>query len=233
MQPTAFLFHLPQSDLLLCDFLRIACLSGSCNPCTPGGLWKLWITLPILYNFPMEPTEIDEFRKQIEEGGQSHLTYVSLAISVLAVLVAMVTVMGHRTHTEAVLSQSRSSDQWNEYQARKMRIQQVSIAGDLLSLQPTNGNEAAVQAKLREYKANLAKWQKEIDVDAEKATEDEQEVRSAERKAVRWDLSEAMLQIAVVLASITLLTRRQVFVLAGIVLGVAGIAIAASTLLVH
>ena len=50
----------------------------------------------------MEPTEIDEFRKQVEEGGESGLSYVSLAISILAVLVAMVTVLGHRTHTAAL-----------------------------------------------------------------------------------------------------------------------------------
>ena len=37
------------------------------------------------------------------------MTHVSLAISILAVLVAMVTVLGHRTHTEAVLMQARAS----------------------------------------------------------------------------------------------------------------------------
>lgn len=181
----------------------------------------------------MEPTEIDEFTKEIKEGGEARLTYVSLAISVLAVLVAMVTVMGHRTHTEAVLSQARASDQWNEYQARKMRIQQVAIATDLLSLQPSNGDQAAVQAKLSDYKSNLTKWQKETDADADKAKDDENDVKLAERKAVRWDLSEAMLQIAVVLASITLLTRKHLFVMAAIVLGFAGLLIAASTLLVQ
>ena len=50
----------------------------------------------------MEPSEIPEFRKQQEEAGEGgeSLTKISLAISILAVLVAMVTVLGHRSHTE-------------------------------------------------------------------------------------------------------------------------------------
>jgi hypothetical protein len=54
------------------------------------------------------------------------MRHVSLAISVLAVLVAMVTVLGHRTHTEAILMQTRAADQWNQYQAKKIRQGQVS-----------------------------------------------------------------------------------------------------------
>ena len=69
----------------------------------------------------MEATEIDEFSKEMREGGESGMRRVSLAISVLAVLVAMVTVLGHRTHTEAVLAQTRAADQWNLYQAKKIR----------------------------------------------------------------------------------------------------------------
>ena len=42
----------------------------------------------------MEPTEIHEFSQQMKEAGESALTSISLAISILAVLVAIVT--GHR-----------------------------------------------------------------------------------------------------------------------------------------
>ncbi len=43
-------------------------------------------------------------------------------MSVLAVTVAVVTVLGHRTHTEAVLMQARAGDQWNLYQAKSGRM---------------------------------------------------------------------------------------------------------------
>ena len=180
----------------------------------------------------MEPEEIAEFSKEMREAGEESLTHVSLIISVLAVLVAMVTVLGHREHTEAVLAQARASDQWNEYQARRIRQTEVALATDLLTLQPSS-NDSAVQSKLEQYKARQAKVTDQLKEDSQAAREKEAEVSTAERRAARFDLGEAMLQIGVVLASITLLTRRQLFVLIALALGVTGLLAAASALLVH
>lgn len=180
----------------------------------------------------MEPTEVGEFTKQMHEGGESGMRTISLAISVLAVMVAMVTVLGHRTHTEAVLTQTRAADQWNLYQAKKIRQGQISTATDLLSLQPS-ANDAAVQKKLADYKSHTDKWTQELTEEQEKAQELEQEVARAETRADRYDLGEALLQIAVVLSSITLLTRQRTYFLLGLALGLAGMLTAASALLVR
>jgi len=180
----------------------------------------------------MEPTEIEEFSKQMQEGGESGLKAVSLVISVLAVLVAMVTVLGHRTHTEAVLSQTRAADQWNEYQAKKIRLAETGYATDLLSLQPSS-NDAAVQKKLGEYKEHVKKWNDDLAEESKEATSLEVEVKLAERRADRYDLGEALLQIAVVLSSITLLTRQRTYFVMGFALGATGLLVAASALLVH
>jgi hypothetical protein len=179
----------------------------------------------------MEAHEMQEFSNQMREGGESLMT-ISLAISILAVLVAMVTVLGHRSHTEAVLAQARAGDKWNEYQAQKMRFDQVAVTMDLLSLQP-NSNGAAVEAKLAEYKTHQAKWQAQMNEFEDQAHEFEAEVNHAEHQASRYDLGEAMLQIGVVLCSITLFTRRRLYFLMGLALGTAGVICAASGLLVH
>jgi Domain of unknown function (DUF4337) len=180
----------------------------------------------------MEPTEIEEFRKQVEEGGEKNLTYVSLAISILAVMVAMVTVVGHRTHTEAVLNQAKASDQWNEYQAKKIRQNEYTVAADLLTLQPT-ANSAAVEKKLGEYKAHNEKWNDDLKEESDKAKEFEAEVAKSERAASHFDLGEALLQIAVVLSSITLLTRQKAFFYGGLLLGIAGAIIAVTGFIAH
>ena len=180
----------------------------------------------------MEPTEIHEFTEQMHEAGEKSMTYVSLIISVLAVLVAMVTVLGHREHTEAVLMQSRAADQWNEYQAHRIREETVNAAADMLALQPAANGDAA-KTKVQEFRARTAKWQSEIGEEADKAHEMEREVGIAERKAARYDLGEALLQIAVVLASVTLLTRRPMYVSVAILLGSGGLVIAITALLVH
>ena len=180
----------------------------------------------------MEASEIHEFSQQLKEGAEKNLTHVSLTIAILAVLLAMVTVLGHRAHSKTMIQQTRAADQWNEYQSRKIRVQQTQIATDLLSLQPSS-DAAAMQAKLATYKAQIARWQPEVDQDAAKARDLEADVDRAEHRASRFDLGEALLQIAIVLASITLLTRHHRYVVAGGLLAAAGVVIAASAFLVH
>jgi hypothetical protein len=180
----------------------------------------------------MEASEINEFREQMKEGGESGGVGVSLAISVLAVLVAMITVLGHRSHTQAVLAQSRASDQWNLYQAKKIRQQSVALNSDLLALMSVP-NEKAAQDKLAEYKSHAAKWDADLQQESETARALEEETDRAEHRADRYDLSEALLQIAVVLSSITLLTRRKGFWIAGMALGLGGIIVAGSVFLIH
>ena len=180
----------------------------------------------------MEPTEIQEFSKQMQEAGEGEsMTTIALAISILAVLVALVTVLGHRSHTEAVLMQSRADDQWNEYQAKKIRQDNLSVVLDTLSLQPSPST--ATQAKIVEYKAHIAKWNGDLAEGQTKAREFEAEVAHAERQASRYDLGEALLQISVVLSSVTLITRKKGYFLFGLSLGAVGLVVAASALLVH
>src|ERR1700738_423963 len=180
----------------------------------------------------MEANEVNEFANQMKESGEAgaeSLRSISLGISILAVLVAMVTVLGHRTHTEAVLMQSRAGDQWNEYQAKKIRMDNLSVYVDLLALQPSN-DPLAVTAKTKEYQAHIDKWKTDLAEEQEKAREFESEVTRAEAKAARYDLGEALLQIAVVLCSITLFTRKRAYFLLGLGLGAGGIVVALSAL---
>ena len=160
------------------------------------------------------------------------MTYVSLIISILAVLVAVVTVFSHREHTDAVLAQARASDRWGEYQGRRSREFQLGLASDTLTL-PTAAPSAAVLAKLRDYKARQIHIEEELAEDGAEARALEGEVGIAERKAARLDFSEALLQISVVLASITLLTRRSWYVAAALTLGTIGIVAAVSAFLLR
>lgn len=175
----------------------------------------------------MEPNEVAEFAKEMREAGEQSLTHVSLIISVLAVLVAMVTVLGHREHTEAVLAQAKASDQWSEYQGRRIRQSEFAIAADMLTSQ-AGTSTAAIQPKVNEYKQRQKQYQEQLDEDTREARKLEGEVSVAERRASRFDLGEALLQIGVVLASITLLTRQWRYVIVALLLGLGGLASAAS-----
>jgi hypothetical protein len=151
-------------------------------------------------------------------------------MSVLAVLVAITTVLGHRTHTEAVLTQNKATDQWNLYQAKKIRSSNTALAADLLSVMtPADPKAAAKIAK--GYADHQAKWGDELKEEEEKARQLQEKVEQAEARANRFDLGEALLEIALVTASITLLTRNRIYWLLGLVFGLLGILSSCSVLM--
>ena len=65
----------------------------------------------------------------------------------------------------------------------------------------------------------------------DKVKENEKEVGAAEEHANRFDLAEALLEIGLVITSVTLLTRNRVYWYFGIVFSLGGIASALSVLL--
>jgi hypothetical protein len=178
----------------------------------------------------MEANEAQELQEQAEHGSsESALRPVAFTMSVVAVLVAVTTVLGHRTHTEAVLNQNKATDQWNEYQAHKIRSNDTALMSDLLSV-VTIADKDAAQKIAKSYKDHQAKWADELTDDKEKAEALEVKVEQAEARANRFDLSEALLEIGLVISSVTLLTRSRIYWYLGIVFSLLGIASAASVL---
>ncbi len=181
----------------------------------------------------MEPTEAQEIQEQHEHAAHDRSLHpVSFTISVLAVLVAIVTVLGHRSHTHAVLYQARASDQWNFYQAHKIRQYDTQLTVDLLTSLPLR-DDAAAKKILDGYQSHLQKWNQDLIDSQNAATALEEQVHQAERRADRFDLGEALLEIGLVIASITLLTRQRGYWYMGMCFGCAGIVAAALGFLVR
>jgi hypothetical protein len=180
---------------------------------------------------PMEANEAQELQENAEHGShESAMRPVAFTMAVLAVLVAIVTVLGHRTHTEAVLDQNKATDQWNEYQAHKIRSSDTFLAADLLSVM-TVADKAGAEKIAKGYADHQAKWADSLKDDMEKAEAFEAKVERAEVHADRFDLAEALLEIGLVITSVTLLTRSRIYWYMGLVFSVAGIVSAASVLL--
>src|SRR5271155_2872786 len=145
----------------------------------------------------MEANEAQELQEQQEKALENNLKPVSFTMAVLAVLVAIVTVMGHRTHTEAVLLQAKASDQWNLYQAKKIRQNDTELATDLLSTLELR--DAAAGKKLADgYNSHEQKWTEDLKEEQAEAEKLEGEVRLAQHRANRFDLGEALLEIGLV-----------------------------------
>jgi hypothetical protein len=178
----------------------------------------------------MEANEAQELKENAEHGSsESGLRPVAFTMSVLAVLVAIMTVLGHRTHTEAVLDQNKATDQWNQYQSQKIRAYNTSLNADLLN-SLTVADKQKAQDTLKHYADHQAKWNDDLKEDQEKAKTLEEKVEQAEARANRFDLSEALLEIGLVITSVTLLTRSRWYWYLGIVFSVCGVVSALSVL---
>jgi hypothetical protein len=177
--------------------------------------------------------ELNELHEHAEHAREHpDLAPVTLTMAVLAVLVATVSLLGHRTHTEEIILQNKVTDQWAYYQAKNIRRHNDELFADLTTVVASKDAEAA--AKLHEkYRAEADRYkddQKELDA---KARELEKDADLTRRKADRFDLGEVFLEIALVITSITLLSGRRVFWHLGLLMATAGIVVAASTWIVR
>jgi hypothetical protein len=167
-----------------------------------------------------------------EQGSNPLVLPVSLTISILAVLVAMTTLLGHRAHTEELLLQSKATDQWAYYQAKNIRGHEMESVEDLLDVLALDGNEKATKAR-EKYVGQAEKYKGDKEDISEKAKELENERDVFGRRGDRFDAGEALLEIGVVICSVCLLTKKKAFWYAGILLGAAGLVAAATGFLIH
>jgi hypothetical protein len=174
---------------------------------------------------------------ELPEAREIHEEYrytlpVSLTISILAVLVAGAALLSHRAHTEELLRQSQASDQWAYYQAKNIRLHEMQGIADVLgALAPQDKEKtAAVREK---YMKEVERYESDKDDIGDKAKELEKERDLISRRADRFDGGEALLEVGLVICSITLLTKRRAFWLAGIVVGALGVAMALTGLFLH
>lgn len=180
----------------------------------------------------MSADELQELHEHAEHAKHNpDAIPVSVTMAILAVVVAVVSLMGHRAHTEEVVLQNRASDSWAHYQAKAIRLHEDQIVVDTNSTANLKDNVQADKVK-EKYAAEVERYredEKELDTEAHKL---ESEQRQTAGKADRFDLAEVFLEIGLVITSITLLSGKRLFWYGGMVMGLIGVAVAVSSLLV-
>jgi len=92
----------------------------------------------------------EELKEGAEHAHQSGEKGIGLTMAIAAVLLAIATLMGHRTHTEEGLIQGKIVDEWNFYQAKHSRAHEYGAMAEVAALLP-NGKDLA----LKDYKKSL------------------------------------------------------------------------------
>jgi hypothetical protein len=177
-----------------------------------------------------ELTELQEHAEHAKENPE--LAPVSLTMAIVAVLVAVATLLGHRAHTEEVVLQALASDRWAYYQSQNIRRHVDELFLDLSSVQTTTN--AAALAKLRDkYSQEATRYRDNRDETEAEARKLEAEVATERNRADRFDLSEVFLEIGLVITSITLLTGRRVYWAMGAGFAAVGVVLACTAWLIH
>jgi len=145
---------------------------------------------------------------------------VGILVGVVGILLSVVTIASHRAHTEAVIHRTESNDQWAFYQAKKIRENTTDVA---LTLVQTLGSDAAkTEATTRKLEAARDKYVEDAKDIMKEAQAKDVEQKVEERRALRFDIGEGLLELGLVLCSLYFLARKSFFPVLGVVSSVAG-----------
>jgi hypothetical protein len=167
----------------------------------------------------MTEVELPNFEELEEIKSKTFTKRVALTTAIFAVLLAITSLGGNNATKEMMLSQQQASDQWAFYQSKVLREHLYRTNGlrlevDLLERGAGMRPEAKkrYEVMLKDMRAEEARYGVE-----KKKIEEEAKHLEAERdknysKDPYFDYAEVLLQISIVMASISILAvSRQIF----------------------
>ena len=168
--------------------------------------------------------------EELNERREHHFSRrVALITAIYAVLLAIAALGGNHAMKEMILAQQQSSDQWAFYQAKVIREhqyrgQKLRLEVDLLergdSMKPEAREKLDVLIKrFADEEKRYSEEKKDIEKEA-KRLEHERDLWQA--KDPFFLFAEALLQIAIVMASVSILARSGAIFAFSLVLAVAG-----------
>lgn len=166
------------------------------------------------------------------EGGEKDPFGIRVGVltSILAVLLAVVTIASHRAHTEGVLVKADENDKWSYYQSKRIKLHSLELGEELVTLLAPKTEESGKSlARIKTEKKRYAEESKEVQEEAQGL---EHKVEKSEARALRYDFGEGLLEIGLVLSSLYFISKKRFFPLMGVMAGLAGVIAAVSGLLV-
>lgn len=151
-------------------------------------------------------------------GGDSFTSRLAVLTAILSTVGAIFGYMGGHAQNaallyknEAAIQKTSASNQWNYYQAKSNKQNLAELSVTLTSGEAQEKFKAAVER----YKAEKEEIKAEADKLEAAAKEADHKSEAEMHVHERWALATTLLQIAIALAAITLLTRKR-WLLAGV-----------------
>jgi hypothetical protein len=162
----------------------------------------------------------------------------AVVIAILAALLAICELGGDDAKNRMVNNNIRASDTWALYQAKNMRQTSYKLAADELKRQLaapdlSEGRKAAAEADMKKYEKTVARYEDEPGGDGKKQTQAQAKAYEEARDNARernefFDYAQMLLQLGVVLGSVSILSMSRPLLWVSGLLGVAGLALIAN-----
>jgi hypothetical protein len=163
----------------------------------------------------MADVEVPDPKEVGEKAADPFTRTVALSVAAYAVALAVTALGGSNAGKDMMMAQQRATNQWAYYQAKVIRENQYLLETEKLDLElelrgaelteAVRGRMAKTRDRYRERAARYAAEKEEIRARAEEA---ERERDVAERRDPYFDYAEVLLQIAIVLASVAMLSGK-------------------------
>jgi hypothetical protein len=155
-----------------------------------------------------------------DHSGDSFAQGVGVAVGVIGIILAIVTIGSHRAHNAAVINRTEENDQWSFYQAKKNRQQMLDVGADLARV--LSADESRVQDLVNKFTKQSAHYAEETkDIEKEARLKHDATTRE-EGRAVRLDIGEGFLELGLVMSSLYFLSKRKFFPVIGLTAAVIG-----------
>jgi hypothetical protein len=161
--------------------------------------------------------DMEELKQGAEHAHHSGEKQVGLTMAIVAALLAMATLLGHRAHTEESVIQGERNTLWVNYDSKRTDARMFDAEAKLAALLPS-GQALAAELKERakieregEPSKNGAPAKDGTDKIRERALELDAEMKITQRRANFYDSAELFLEMSIVLCSIALLTDMKLF----------------------
>jgi hypothetical protein len=156
-----------------------------------------------------------------EHASDPRTRTVGILVGVVGIFLSVVTIASHRAHTQAVINRTESNDSWGFYAAKKGRANASDVGAILLqNLAPDPAKAADAIHKLEAARDKELGDAKGLEGEAH-AKEHDTEIE--EKRALRFDIGEGLLELGLVLSSLYFLARNAFFPIFGMTAAVAGI----------
>ncbi|MCC6812048.1 MAG: DUF4337 domain-containing protein [Deltaproteobacteria bacterium] len=184
---------------------------------------------------------------------------VAMTMAIVAAFLACTTMFSHRAHNETLILQgeanrlqtesnifhTQASDQWAFFQAKNIRAYQTQgFLGITDALKDPKHDAPAIandwRAQIKKYEGELPQLKAEAEAlvvkanaAAEASKQKLEDSHHAHHRAARFDYAELAIELALVLCSVAVLSKRNLFWYGGILAGVVGVGLTGVALLTH